>query len=123
MYTAKLTATNLAQTTHVSPAHILWVGLARPNGARKPPVLLLQLWMLVASKMSGEGFAILWRLELQQTLGENVHAYLHGSRSAEVNKNINLGYSQDQITPSFKVRVCFRAILLCQILKMVLVAH
>ena len=47
----------------------------------------------------------------------------HGSHSAEVNENINLGYSQDQGTPSFRVRVCFRAILLCLILKRVLVAY
>ena len=48
---------------------------------------------------------------------ENRHQCLrwHGSHSEEVNKNINLGYSQ--------VRVCFRANLLCLILKRVLVAH
>ena len=46
------------------------------------------------------------------------------SHPAEVNKNINLGYSQDQgFTPSFRVRAFFRAILLCLILKRVLVAH
>ena len=48
----------------------------------------------------------------------------HGCPSAEVNENINLGYSQDdRVTPSFRVRVWFRAILLCLILKRVLVAH
>ena len=37
---------------------------------------------------------------------------------AEFNKNINLAYSQDQ---GFRVRVCFRAILLCLILSCVCV--
>ena len=43
--------------------------------------------------------------------------FFKGSHSAEVNENINLGYSQDQCTASFRVRVWFRAILLCLILK------
>ena len=42
----------------------------------------------------------------------------HSSHSAEVNENINLRYSQDQGTPNFRVRVCFRAILLCLILSL-----
>ena len=38
----------------------------------------------------------------------------------EVSESITLGYSQDQVTPSFKARVCFRAILLCLLLERVL---
>ena len=34
------------------------------------------------------------------------------SHLVEVNDNINLGYSQARVTPSFRVRACFRAILL-----------
>ena len=37
------------------------------------------------------------------------------SLSAEVNKNISLVMLSTRITPSFRVRVCFRAILLCLI--------
>ena len=33
-----------------------------------------QLWALEASKLSGEGFVILWRPELRRTLGENTYA-------------------------------------------------
>ena len=36
----------------------------------------------------------------------------HTSVLVEVNENANLGYSQDQGTPTFKVMVSFRAILL-----------
>ena len=52
---------------HISPAH-WW--------CEKAPILSLQLWTLKASKMSGEGFIILWRLELQRTLGENTLAWV-----------------------------------------------
>ena len=47
-----------------------------------------------------------------------------GSLLAEVNENINVVTVRTRVTPSFvRVRVCFRAILLCLILKRVLVAH
>ena len=74
---------------------------------------------------------VLWQLiESSATVCVNVytlvnftmcdHLRWHGSHSAEVNENINLGYGQDQ---SFRVRVCFRAIMLFLILKRVLVTH
>ena len=48
----------------------------------------------------------------------------HVSHLAEVNETINLAVTvRTRVTPSFKVRVCFRAILLCLILKRVLVAY
>ena len=41
----------------------------------------------------------------------------HGSHSAVVNENINRVTARTRVTLSFKVRDCFRAILLCLILK------
>ena len=49
--------------TCVSPVHISWAGLTS-EWCEKAPVLTLQLWTIKASKMSGEGFVILWHPEL-----------------------------------------------------------
>ena len=48
---------------HISPTHISQASLVS-EWCKKASLLLLQLWMLEALKMSREGFVILWRPEL-----------------------------------------------------------
>ena len=48
---------------HISPTHISQASLVS-KWCKKASLLLLQLWMLEALKMSREGFVILWRPEL-----------------------------------------------------------
>ena len=60
---------------HISHAPVSSAGLTS-EWCEKAPILSSQLWMLKASKMSWEGFVILWHPELWWKMGENMQVYV-----------------------------------------------